>query len=223
MQKITTNLTQQQPNNLNNKTMKLTILSAIAITSLATGAFGQQLILDNLSNTGAGGTSAAAQGLVYEKTGAVTTIFDMNSYNVGANVLLGSSQAALAEYTSFTPATDPKAYTGVSAGYFQLGTPQAYVTVPGAAGLGWVELQMWDYDSPNSTGTYASYAAAVAGNDPVATVIFQNPVSSATPPVPPSELVGMPAVILQTSVPEPGTFALAGLGIASLLAFRRRK
>ena len=201
--------------------MKQTILSAIAVIGLATGAVGQQLILDDGSNSGAGGTAATSSGLVYNANG---TLFDGLHYNVGVTVWLGLTSSSLAVYQTFTPATDSKGYTGLDVGQFQLGTPQAYITVPGATGStgsAWVELQMWDYDSPLSSGTYADYASAVLGNDPHATVIFSNPLSAnGPPPTPPSELNGMPAVVLQ--VPEPATFALAGLGIASLLAFRRR-
>jgi hypothetical protein len=39
---------------------------------------------------------------------------------------------------------------------------------------------------------------------------------------PPSELIGLTGFQLQ-AIPEPSTFVLAGLGIASLLLFRRRK
>jgi len=197
--------------------MKRTILSAIAVTGLVTGAYGQQIVLDNLSNSGAYG--ATSGGLVYYQGGAV---FNGNLYNLGVNVLWGASQGSLSEYQSFTPSTDSKGYTGEGNGTFALG-PAAAVTVPGVAsgGTAWVELQMWDYDSPLSTGTFSSYAAAVAGNDWHADVIFSNPVSSTSPPLPASELVGMPSVTL-VQVPEPATMALAGLGIASLLAFRRR-
>ncbi len=55
-------------------------------------------------------------------------------------------------------------------------------------------------------------------------VIFQNPTSNpggCTARAGVRNLTGMPSVVL-TTVPEPTTFAIAGLGIASLLAFRRR-
>lgn len=203
--------------------MKQTILSAIAVIGLATGAFGQQLILDNLS--GNGSSSATSLGLVYEKVGATTTVFDGNSYNLGVTVLLGTSVGSLTTIGTYTPLTDSKGYTGAATGQFQLGAGGAAITVPGAAAgqVAFVQLLIWDYDSPNSTGTYSSYAAAVAGGDYTASVTFQNGTSnpSAGPPVPPPDFTGMPSVTLM-NVPEPTTFAIAGLGIASLLAFRRR-
>ncbi|MCS7338900.1 MAG: PEP-CTERM sorting domain-containing protein, partial [Verrucomicrobiae bacterium] len=43
-----------------------------------------------------------------------------------------------------------------------------------------------------------------------------------TPPAPPEDMMGMQPIVLQL-VPEPGVFALAGLGLAGLMIFRRRK
>jgi len=202
--------------------MKLQILSAIAITGLATTVLGQQIILDNIANNSPS-SSATSNGQLWETVGGVTSIFDGNDYNVGANVYLGSSVGSLTLYGTYIPSTDPKGYTTAGNGEYQFGPAQAFVTVPGiaAGGTAYVELQIWDYDSPAATGTYSTFAAAVAGNDPRAQAIFTNPTSNPGAAVPPQELSGSPAIVL-TTVPEPATFALAGLGLASLLAFRRR-
>lgn len=55
---------------------------------------------------------------------------------------------------------------------------------------------------------------------------FVSPTASATPtaaPNPPGPLTGLGSISLNSGVPEPSTFALAGLGAAALLIFRRRK
>jgi hypothetical protein len=207
--------------------MKLTILSAIAITGLATGAFGQEILLDNLANTGAGGSTATSNGQLYETIGASTALFDGVDYNVGATVFAGSSVGSLALIGTFYPGNNNGGlYTGQAAGQFALGNAQAYAAAGVAAGgLATVEIQFWDFDNPAfGAHMYTSYAAAVGGGDATAQVTFTNPTSNAGVAVGPQELTGMPAVILAVqAVPEPATFALAGLGIASLLAFRRRK
>jgi hypothetical protein len=201
--------------------MKRTLLSAIAISGLATGAFAQGLELNNAGNTG--NISATSNGQVYNKNG---TLFNGNSYDVGATVWFGTSSSSLAVYGSYYPNFNGSGqYTGVTTGQFTLGATGARVVPSGgvAGGTIWVELQLWDYDSPLATGTYTGYAAAAAALDPVGTIIFQQQLDNpgGSPPTPPTGFTGMPSVTL-IAVPEPATFALAGLGIASLLAFRRR-
>jgi len=55
--------------------------------------------------------------------------------------------------------------------------------------------------------------------------VFQNATGNpnAIPPTPPSTLDGWTSPIQQFITPEPSTFALAGLGVATLLIFRLRK
>jgi hypothetical protein len=56
-------------------------------------------------------------------------------------------------------------------------------------------------------------------------MIFQNPVSNwaASPPEVPPELTEMPAVIIDFCVPEPNTWALAGIGFLILQVCAHRK
>jgi len=203
-------------------------LVCLLTTVLAACAFGQQVILDNIGNSGS--VSATSGGLVYEDLPPGTfptnymdpvslTPFDGLDYNLGVTVYGGSSFGSMVLMGTFTPANDPKGYTGVDLGLFQLGQSDLAVTVPGVApgGTAWIELQIWDYDDPHATGTFQSYAAASAGFDPFAFVIFQNPTSNPNGPIPTPapELIGMPSVVFEY-IPEPATLALASLGFASL-------
>lgn len=109
--------------------------------------------------------------------------------------------------------------TGAGAGYFVGGTQ----VIPGVVGGGtaWIQILVWD------TSAGATYAAALAsgldnvyGFSSVFSVVTGNP--SAEPPGTPALLTGLQSFSLVV-VPEPSTFALAGLGLAGLLLFRRRK
>ncbi len=205
--------------------MKRKILSGIAIAGLATCAFGQGVILQNTANSG--GSAATSNGLLYKNVGGVVSLFDGYNYNIGATVLGGSSVGSMVAIGTFYPGNNGgNAFTGADLGKFTLGALGATTTISGvgAGGLAFIEIQFWDYNSPLATGTYTSYAAALAGGDYTAQVTFSNATGgpATSPPSTPVALTGMPSVIL-SQVPEPATFALAGLGIASLLAFRRRK
>jgi hypothetical protein len=205
--------------------MKQKILSAMLITGLATCAFGQGVVLDNTVNSG--NVTATSNGLIFEKIGASTVLFDGANYNLGITLLGGSSVGTLAPIVTDTPATDPLGYTGSGPGQFVAENDATY-NIPGvgAGGTAVLEIQFWVYDGPTATGTYSTYAQAVAGLDPVAQVTFNQTTGGpgTTPPSPASLLTLLPSVTLTAApVPDPTTFAIAGLGIASLLAVRRRK
>lgn len=212
--------------------MKRKILVTIAAAGLTASVFGQDVVLDNLGNSGS--ISATSGGLVYTPLGSYpysnhpggSVLFDGGNYDLGVTVYGGSSAGSMSLIGTYTPANDPKGFTGAGLGLFELGPGDVAVTVPGVApgGIAWIELQMWDYDSPYATGTFQSYAAALAHLDNADSVIFTNPTSNpgGSPPMPPPGLVGMPSVDMEL-IPEPGTLALAGLGLASLLALRRCK
>jgi hypothetical protein len=130
-----------------------------------------------------------------------------------AELLAGASAGSL------SPVASAPFQSGGGAGYFAGGTQ----IIPGVVGGGtaFIQIRAW------STAAGATYAAAVAsglgdawGASSVFSVVTGNP--SATPPGTPAILVGLQSFNLNP-IPEPSTFALAGLGIASLLLFRRRK
>jgi hypothetical protein len=195
--------------------MKLKLLAVITIAGISASAFGQGVILQNIG-TSTGGTNGA----VFMANG---TKFDGLVNNLGVTVSGGASAASLQPIGigTFTAATDPKGYTGLDIGVFQLGATAAAVDVPGVAagGIATIRLQMW-FNGSSTAGLFGSFTAAQNGGGEVADVSFLQ--NTGNPPLtPPGPLNGMPDVHLAI-VPEPSTLALAGLGIASLLAFRRR-
>jgi hypothetical protein len=93
--------------------------------------------------------------------------------------------------------------------------PTAVVPAGGAA-----TFQIWAW-----TSSFASYDAAFNGGGLIGkSITFNGTTSVGGPPPPlPVSLAGLYPGFAVTAVPEPSTFVLAGLGIASLLLFRRRK
>jgi len=112
--------------------------------------------------------------------------------------------------------------TGAGAGYFSGGAK----TITGIAGgaTAWLQVRFWN--TANGS-TFAAAAASGAGNS----FGTSNPFSvtlgdpGAVPPTTPAALSGLAgqSLKLNTSVPEPSSLALAGLGAAAMLVFRRRK
>ncbi len=111
--------------------------------------------------------------------------------------------------------------TGGAAGLLNVGSESArVVTDVNWGGQAMVQVVAW-------YGNYTSYADALAAGDTFVGV--SNPLTLTLPsgPTDPNvaNLVGLQAFNIGPSsiIPEPTTFALAGLGAAALLIFRRRK
>jgi hypothetical protein len=112
-----------------------------------------------------------------------------------------------------------------SPGYFLGGTQ----TIPTVAGGGTADILIEVYANTYSSFQLAKTAGMAgaanawgwSGNGTPFTVTVGNP--NATPPGVPANLTGLTSFKLNTGVPEPSTFALAGLGAAALLFFRHRR
>ena len=184
--------------------MKKLIAATLLSTLVGFAAYGQGTL--NFAN------AASAGGV---------TVNAPDFLNDGATKLSGSTYVAVlmagASATSLSQIATTPYGTG---GYFFGGTK----AIPGIAGGGtaWVEILAFN------TTFGATYAAAVASGQPNAyggsspfSVVLADPTSS--PPGTPSALGGLKSFNLNPPVPEPSTFALAGLGAAALMIFRRRK
>jgi uncharacterized membrane protein len=215
--------------------MKQLLITALAATAAA-AVYGQGTIfVDNTANTGVyngnGGTTAnpvysalvTQNGLIFTtdpteteaavtKSGSSTLIGDDFSWALYG----GSSASSLSLIASQTGSS-------ISGDNYFYGEIQdqngSSFQVPGVAvgATAYLELYVWEGN------TYSTYAAALAGGDYTGVSgVFSNATGgSGTPPGPGANLDGLPDVLL--TVPEPTSMALAALGGASLLLFRRKK
>jgi hypothetical protein len=202
--------------------MKKLILSIAATSVVAISGHAQQLLFadngNNSTDTTIAGVANSSQNLNLEllvgsTSGTVTTdvvTLLLNGATATATTALGSVQAAGNDITH-------------SGGDIFDGTLNTYI-VP--AGTAWAQVLAW-------TGNYSTYAAALAsgvqGEYAGASAVFQ---------ILPAPAAGSPAVDISnienvgdgnidltqvpTIVPEPTTLAMAGVGLASMLIFRRK-
>jgi len=193
--------------------MKKVILTALAAAGVAGISYGQGVI----SADGSLGVKSEINGVVNTtqdinweilyNTGSgftplVTFLLSQASGNSGALVLPGSTEPAASDIT----------FNGDGSLYDANGN--TYEVIPGASYAGGTvasfEVEGWtagnSYASASTKGITASFTETVnAASSPTLTVLNNLP------------------LLNLTSVPEPASFALAGLGMASLLAFRRRR
>lgn len=192
--------------------MKKLIVTTLA--SLATVvAFAQGTINFVNLNGGAGVNAPVFDGL--------NTTLRLAGATYQAGLFAGATSTSLTYIGNATPFL-----TAGGAGYFNGGT----TTLAGIPGASVVFLQVVAWDATlKGTTTGATWAQAAAfdaagandvwGRSGIFSVTTGDP--NAVPPGLPANLVGMQSFRL--SVPEPSTFALAGLGAAALMIFRRRK
>lgn len=188
--------------------MKKLIATTLAGVLLGVVAHAQGTV--NFANAGAGLNQA-----VYLNDGTTK----VSGANFDAELWAGPSAASLALVGTATPFL-----SGGGAGYFNGGVITIGTVAPGTTGF--FEVWAWDTTLGGTTtgATLAAaqtYAAAGNGNVYGFSAVFQNTTGGPTP-TPPATLTSFTSFHLN-AVPEPTTFALAGLGAAAALFFRRRK
>jgi hypothetical protein len=206
--------------------MKKLILAAIAVTC-AVSVFAQGTI-GFRNSTGASGYTTHVYLGATARSGNGATDYPVGATDwTGYSLLSGSGYMAqlltgtVNSEASLLAQTGTVTFrTGTSAGYNSGGVT---VTANNVASdqAGFFEMVVWD----TKGGTITSWAAAqnawlagttAAGESGIFGAVFGG---TGTPP---QGLVGMTSFSIYT-IPEPTTFALAGLGMAALLVFRRRK
>jgi hypothetical protein len=220
--------------------MKKTLITTALLAGLSLTVYGQgQIYLDlsdNEANSNAGQWALTTGGLVWTNAYAVSAPQYSTSYGIANNDIelqLFGGSAASAESLIATLLIN-----GSQGSYFAdsditfLGNgaledqSTANYSFPGVGygGTAYLNIEAW-LDPSLSYSTYAAaYAAAatapqiLVGQTGTFTVVVDASSLLAAP-----SLDSMPALVLSSiAVPEPSTFAVAGLGAAALLLFRRR-
>lgn len=186
-----------------------------AVVAAASTMYGQGRV--NFNNTAANtfvtvtsdsGSAAPGQGATGSGLGSQYSI-QLLWAPVGVYADTAAFLAAVLGSSSPTP-------FNVGGGQFTGGTQPSPVGTSMPAGTYTMAARAWWND-----GLFATYnASAVAGNN-VGWSGFWNQNATASP-TPAPATIGLGSFTVQ-AVPEPGTLALAGLGAASLLLFRRKK
>jgi len=182
---------------------KTLIVAALVLTTVA--AYSQGLV--NFANAGAGLNAPD-----FHSDGTTK----LSGAGFQAELLGGASSTSLSPVSgAITPYL-----TGSGAGYFNGGSQGIPGVTPG--GTAWILVRAWNtlnggtFALAQSSGAIDAYGTS-NGGVPFSVVTG----GAGTPAGPPATLVGLTSFSL--NVPEPTTFVLGGLGVASLLLFRRRK
>lgn len=198
------------------------ILALAALTALSVSAFGQgQIQFNNRVTT----TTPVVDALIRDAAGMPASGTNFRSALIGGSTAGTPTTAAslgtlnlLASPT--TGATWVTFRTGAAAGYVAVGTDSARDSGLPYNTMGLFQVVAWQ----GTQNTWAeAYQAWKAGQINAG---FSNPILSGTTTGPTD--LAVPSLIGLTSfsivpIPEPSSFALAGLGAAALLIFRRRK
>lgn len=187
--------------------MKRKVLTGLICIGAAASALAQgTVVFQNFPGVGAG---------IYVEG-------DTPGYNTPGTVTLA---LLWAPGTSFVPQNSlsvigtygPQSFTTTPIYFFDAST---ITTGPGTVGgtAAVFEVEGW-------TGSYASYAAAVAGGAKVgASAEFVNGTGSLTPPaIPAANLTGWDGGLYLQVVPEPSSYAVAALGVAGIWWHARRR
>lgn len=183
--------------------MKKLIMTTVLVSSLFSGAaFGQ----GTLSFDSPGAAPILAPGGVASE--------DPNVVG-GLWLAVGSGQSVGS--LAFTGITSPIVFSGYFFGGIlnfggPAGTAGLQTLAPGTTVT--IQVRAWDTTTGGSFGT-----ATLSGVSQIVDYVLAG---SGTPPTLPAEMA-LTQPIQLVLVPEPSTFALAGLGVAAMLALRRRK
>lgn len=195
-------------------------LSILAITALAASAFAQGTVTfaNGPTSTVKLGASATDPAAVNMPTPGFAALF----YAPANTPLVAYNPASAASFLTSNPLWKLAAPKGLAAaGRFSGGAYTLDGIAAGATAIATVVA--WN-------GNFASYDAAVAGNASIGVAPTFNIATGGVgePPTTPTSIVtagfaGTTAFPQASVVPEPSSLALAGLGAAALLIFRRRK
>ena len=170
--------------------------------------------------------SAFAQGTVtFANNSAYATVADRLVKDVGgasltgttffAQLFFGAQGTAEGSLTAVTPTAAFRASTTASPGTLVGGSRTLTGITSGQTAT--LQVRVWD------SAAFASYDAAVAGGGKIgSSALFDYTVPAAGSPPAAFFMEGLRTFTL-TQVPEPTTLALGAMGLAGLLAIRRRK
>ncbi len=181
--------------------MKKLTVTLLASTLLGLAAYGQGTV--NFANLGVGLNAP-----VYLSDGTTKVA----STGFTAELMAGTSAGSLASVAT-------TGFLSAAPGYFSGGT----VALPGIAGGATAFLQVRVYSTASGSYVAAQNAglANTFGASSVFSLVTGDP--NAQPPGVPTSFAGKLTSFNLNGVPEPSSLALAGLGAAAMLVFRRRK
>jgi len=207
------------------KTLLTIIATVLTVSAMAQGtlnfgnsfspSFRAPIYADNPASPGTSQTGQSALGI---PTG--TTVY--------GGALLQGTRYVMALYAGPSSVTDPTLLTFVTSGVFRTATgnvlPAGLITtvtdvpIPGVAPGAQAKLEVRVFDT--TTGATFDLATDRGRSG----LFLSGPLGGVTTggPVLPPDMTGWASFSL-AAIPEPSTFALAGLGAAALLIFRRRK